>query len=246
MSSLIHLTFTILFIYFGCCCYCWVFVFFSISVSPASCLQPRHTGRGCSQALLALLSNWPIRGSRSDHHSLPLLSPFCALHHHPLHLPAKVRHTGRSRPHQLSVHACRVMSHLHQQDVASELEKYFLVAKNSQFNVSARQSQDVPCCVTEAKHTGRSVFPSVQLILVTVDPVPFFIPCSLFTSEFQLHVWPSWCSKQVKKHHSSAQAGNYHLALDAACGDSLPMKRKTVSETLWPSPAYCSQAPVQK
>lgn len=90
----------------------------------------------------------------------------------------------------------------------------------------------MPRCVTEAKRAGRSVFPSVQLILVRVDPVPFFIPCCLFTSEFQLHVWPSWCSKQVKKHHSSAQAGNYHLALDAACRDSLPMKRKTVAETL--------------
>lgn len=174
MSSLIHLTFTILFTYLLVVVFVVIVIFLSISVSPAPCLQSRHTGRGCSQALLALLSNWPIRGSRSDHHSLPLLSPFRALHHHPLHLPAKVRHTGRSWPHQLPVNTCWVMSHLQQQDVASELEKCFLVARNSQFNVTASQYQDVPCCVTEAKHTGRSVFPSVQLILVTVDPVPFF------------------------------------------------------------------------
>lgn len=116
-----------------------IVVFLSISVSPAPCLQPRRTGRGCSQALLALLSNGPIRSSRGDHHSLPLLCYFRALHHHPLHLPAKVRHTGRSWPHQLSVNTRWVMSHSHQQDAASELEKYFLVARNSQFNVTAGQ-----------------------------------------------------------------------------------------------------------
>lgn len=66
----------------------------------------------------------------------------------------------------------------------------------------------------------------------------FFIACSLCTSDFELPVWPSWCSKQVKKHNNTAQAGHYHSALDAACRDSLPMKRKTISETLWPSPAY--------
>lgn len=67
--------------------------FHSFSVSSASHLQPRHASGRRSQALLALLSNWPIGCSGGDYHALPLRSPFPALHHHHLNLPAQVRQT---------------------------------------------------------------------------------------------------------------------------------------------------------
>lgn len=84
MSSFIHLQILLFFL-----------AFLSISLSSASRLQPRHTGGWRGKALLALPSSWPIRRSGSGHHPLPLRCPFPAVRHHPLHLPAQVRRTGR-------------------------------------------------------------------------------------------------------------------------------------------------------
>lgn len=102
-----------------------IYLFFSVSL--ASCLQPRHTCGWRSQALLAFPPNWPIRCSWSDHHSLPLCCPFPALQHHTLHLPVKVRHTGRWKPDPPAILCVTVniwlLSHWNQSGATSELEK---------------------------------------------------------------------------------------------------------------------------
>ena len=87
------------------------------------------------------------------------------------------------------------------------------------------------------RHSGFTIKKWIQFLSGSTMLIPHWLwsPCLTFPT-----------AQKASQHGSSSELSFGYFWIDAACRDILPMKRKTLSETPRPSPAYYSQAPVQK